>query len=155
MISAIKIEYRRIGVSEWKLYKYVSVDSDGGGAELLIQASEILLLEKAFGEFFKFRLSVYVNSPIHVMIYEEAREWLRDLFSLEGAVSNYDIWCRSCGSKMTRKRGKHGTFWGCTAYPMCTFTMSDRDAALQDDPPDDPWSNYGIGGDYDCNGDFD
>ncbi len=53
---------------------------------------------------------------------------------------SYDIYCRSCGCKMTLKRGKYGEFYGCTGYPVCRNTMNKRDAALNvilDDDEDD------------------
>lgn len=30
--------------------------------------------------------------------------------------------CPRCGSPLIRRRGKHGEFWGCSAYPDCRFT---------------------------------
>jgi len=31
--------------------------------------------------------------------------------------------CASCGSKMVRKTGKNGEFWGCENFPRCRFTL--------------------------------
>lgn len=50
--------------------------------------------------------------------------------------SKYEIYCKSCGCLMKKRRGKFGDFYGCTGYPICKATMSLRDAALEDDPPD-------------------
>ncbi len=30
--------------------------------------------------------------------------------------------CPACGSPMIPRTGKHGTFWGCQAYPRCKST---------------------------------
>ena len=29
--------------------------------------------------------------------------------------------CPQCGAPMTKRNGKHGAFWGCTAYPTCQY----------------------------------
>lgn len=70
---------------------------------------------------------------------------------------SHELWCRECGCVMKKRRGKFGEFWGCSGYPHCRNTVNLRDAALQEDPPNDNWghSDYGVGGDYDPNGDFD
>lgn len=39
---------------------------------------------------------------------------------------------------MKKRKGKYGTFMGCTGYPQCKHTMSMRDAAMVVSPPDDP-----------------
>lgn len=72
-------------------------------------------------------------------------------------MSGHEVWCRLCGCLMRLRRGKFGEFYGCTAYPRCKNTTSLRDAADEFDPPNDNWgySDYGVGGGYDPNGDFD
>jgi len=64
MIQSIQIEYQRIGSAEWKRYRCVNINAEESGG------GEILLLEDAFGEFFKFRLTVYAYKPIHVRTYD-------------------------------------------------------------------------------------
>lgn len=51
--------------------------------------------------------------------------------------SKYDVWCKSCGCVMKKRRGKFGEFYGCTAYPHCKATMSVRDAALEEILPEE------------------
>lgn len=70
MIQSICIEYRRIGSSEWKLYKYISVHEEESGT------SEILLLRKAFEEFFSFRAVVFITESIAIKIYDrKIQDW--------------------------------------------------------------------------------
>lgn len=33
-----------------------------------------------------------------------------------------DVLCPKCGSPMIKRYGKHGAFWGCSAYPACNGT---------------------------------
>jgi ssDNA-binding Zn-finger/Zn-ribbon topoisomerase 1 len=30
--------------------------------------------------------------------------------------------CHDCGGQMIRRKGPHGTFWGCDNFPNCTYT---------------------------------
>ncbi len=30
--------------------------------------------------------------------------------------------CPECGCLLVQRKGRYGTFWGCTGYPMCRFT---------------------------------
>lgn len=53
------------------------------------------------------------------------------------AKSKYEVWCRMCGALMKKRRGKFGAFWGCTGYPRCKNTMSERDAQLEHDQEDE------------------
>lgn len=32
--------------------------------------------------------------------------------------------CPKCGSKLSIRKGKHGSFYGCSSYPACSFTKS-------------------------------
>ncbi len=32
--------------------------------------------------------------------------------------------CSKCGDIMVIKKGKYGSFWGCSGYPMCDHTVS-------------------------------
>lgn len=32
--------------------------------------------------------------------------------------------CPRCGSPMARRKGRYGSFWGCTNYPMCRYTKN-------------------------------
>ncbi len=32
--------------------------------------------------------------------------------------------CPKCGQKLQRRNGKFGPFWGCSAYPKCTYTAN-------------------------------
>ncbi len=34
--------------------------------------------------------------------------------------------CPICGNKLVLRKGKYGQFWGCSAYPKCKFTHSDK-----------------------------
>jgi len=73
MIQSICIQYRRVGSSEWKLYKYVSVTTGIDGES---GTSEILSLRKAFDEFFIFRVVIMVTEPVTLMLYnKEEKEW--------------------------------------------------------------------------------
>lgn len=31
--------------------------------------------------------------------------------------------CPQCGSKLVKRRGRFGEFWGCSAYPKCKYTQ--------------------------------
>lgn len=33
--------------------------------------------------------------------------------------------CASCGHLLVKRHGKHGAFWGCSAYPDCRQTYND------------------------------
>nr|WP_239559158.1 restriction endonuclease [Sporohalobacter salinus] len=34
--------------------------------------------------------------------------------------------CKLCGSKMQKRKGSYGKFWGCSNYPRCNYTESIR-----------------------------
>ena len=36
--------------------------------------------------------------------------------------------CSRCGDVMIVKNGKYGSFWGCSGYPICTHTVSLKEA---------------------------
>lgn len=68
----------------------------------------------------------------------------------------FEVWCRNCGCLMKLRDGKFGKFYGCTGYPKCKNTLNEREAALEDDRPNESWDDHlGAGGDYDPGGDFD
>jgi DNA topoisomerase-1 len=73
--------------------------------------------------------------------YPECKNVLDCLVSDAGeisvAVSGEDdgIICEKCGAKMTRKRGKFGAFWGCSAYPACNnIIRAQRGGAPKSEP---------------------
>ncbi len=33
-----------------------------------------------------------------------------------------DNCCPECGRPLVQRKGRYGTFWGCTGYPMCRYT---------------------------------
>lgn len=39
----------------------------------------------------------------------------------------HDVRCPRCGATMIRRNGKNGPFWGCSKYPECRSTASDKD----------------------------
>lgn len=40
-----------------------------------------------------------------------------------------DYFCPECGKALRQRQGKKGAFWGCSAYPECRVTFSDRNGA--------------------------
>lgn len=40
---------------------------------------------------------------------------------------SYEVKCPRCGAAMIRRNGKNGLFWGCSKYPECRSTASDKD----------------------------
>lgn len=42
-------------------------------------------------------------------------------------IQNIKTKCPLCGSDLVLRNGKYGWFWGCTAYPRCRFTRSERE----------------------------
>lgn len=38
----------------------------------------------------------------------------------EGTIE--EVICEKCSSKMVKRKGKYGEFWGCSRYPKCNFT---------------------------------
>jgi hypothetical protein len=71
MIQSICIEYKLRGYnSEWKLYKHVTVAPDDSGT------SEIILLEKAFGTYYDFRVVVSITHPITLKMYDAQKGWI-------------------------------------------------------------------------------
>jgi hypothetical protein len=45
---------------------------------------------------------------------------------LDSRLSSRKLLCEKCGSEMRLRRGKHGRFWGCAAFPRCRHTESYR-----------------------------
>ncbi|MBR4904154.1 MAG: topoisomerase DNA-binding C4 zinc finger domain-containing protein, partial [Selenomonadaceae bacterium] len=35
--------------------------------------------------------------------------------------------CPNCGNALVKRKGAHGEFWGCSAYPKCQTSFSDKD----------------------------
>lgn len=42
-------------------------------------------------------------------------------------IENIKTKCPLCGSDLVLRNGKYGWFWGCSAYPRCRFTRSERE----------------------------
>lgn len=49
-----------------------------------------------------------------------------DLTIREKAVPSEQYRCLECNSKLVRRNGKNGWFWGCSAYPKCKTTYQDN-----------------------------
>lgn len=71
--------------------------------------------------------------------------WDRRLrVKVEGLLSRVKeespIWCRSCGSMMVKREGRHGEFYGCVSFPKCRQTVSvrDFDSYVKGLPPERP-----------------
>ena len=71
MISSICIEYNLRNTKDWKLYKYATVGPEESGT------SEIITLERAFGEYFNFRVIVNITHPVVLKMYDaKTRDWI-------------------------------------------------------------------------------
>lgn len=42
--------------------------------------------------------------------------------SLPGSEEAPDKCCPECGCLLVQRKGRYGTFWGCTGYPTCRYT---------------------------------
>lgn len=51
-------------------------------------------------------------------------------------MSKHEVYCRECGCIFKLRKGKRGFFYGCSGFPICRETMSERDWALETDPPE-------------------
>ncbi|MEM5793448.1 MAG: topoisomerase DNA-binding C4 zinc finger domain-containing protein [Candidatus Aenigmatarchaeota archaeon] len=40
--------------------------------------------------------------------------------------------CKKCGGMMIVKRGKYGSFWGCSGYPLCDNTVSLKEVLIKE-----------------------
>jgi len=40
--------------------------------------------------------------------------------------------CSKCGGIMSIKKGKYGSFWGCSDYPICDHTVSLKKALTKE-----------------------
>jgi len=40
--------------------------------------------------------------------------------------------CSKCGDIMRIRKGKYGSFWGCSNYPMCDYTVSVKKAFMKE-----------------------
>ena len=49
-----------------------------------------------------------------------------DLTIREKAVPSEQYRCLECNSKLVRRKGKDGWFWGCSSYPKCKTTYQDN-----------------------------
>lgn len=49
-----------------------------------------------------------------------------DLTIREKAVPSEQYRCLECNSKLVRRNGKNGWFWGCSAYPKCKTIYQDN-----------------------------
>lgn len=48
-----------------------------------------------------------------------------DLFRAEAqALAHTQAPCPQCGADLVLRHGKHGSFWGCSAYPACDYVRS-------------------------------
>lgn len=48
-----------------------------------------------------------------------------DLFRAEAqALAHIQSPCPQCGADLVLRHGKHGSFWGCSAYPACDYVHS-------------------------------
>lgn len=47
-----------------------------------------------------------------------------------------EVWCRRCGCQMVERRNRKTgqAFWGCSAYPACRHTMTNRQVSDDHDP---------------------
>jgi putative DNA topoisomerase len=45
----------------------------------------------------------------------------------ENGVPKTAFRCQECGSLLVKRNGKNGCFWGCSEYPECSTTYSDRE----------------------------
>lgn len=46
----------------------------------------------------------------------------KDALEKQQHIENIKTKCPFCGSELILRKGKYGQFWGCSAYPKCTFT---------------------------------
>ena len=44
-----------------------------------------------------------------------------------GLIGTVENPCPSCGKGMIRRKGDKGFWWGCSGYPTCKHTMTDKD----------------------------
>jgi len=71
MIQSVCLEYRTRGDTIWKLYKYVTIAPDESGT------SEIILLERAFGIHYDFRVVANITHPITLKQYNaQTKNWV-------------------------------------------------------------------------------
>jgi len=40
--------------------------------------------------------------------------------------------CSKCGDIMIIRKGKYGSFWGCSGYPMCDNSVSTKKAFMKE-----------------------
>jgi len=57
------------------------------------------------------------NKLIEIMIKQNGKESIESLKTING-----NKMCKVCGSDMTLRRGKYGSFYGCSNYPECRYT---------------------------------
>lgn len=41
-------------------------------------------------------------------------------------MTKINLLCPSCGATLIKRTGKHGVFYGCSMYPKCNTTVSER-----------------------------
>lgn len=40
--------------------------------------------------------------------------------------------CSKCGDVMVVRKGKYGSFWGCSGFPMCDHSVSIKEALMKE-----------------------
>ena len=48
---------------------------------------------------------------------------VNETVSVDSANEDVEI-CRSCGSKLVKRNGRNGPFWGCSNFPKCRYTKN-------------------------------
>ena len=69
------------------------------------------------------------DKPLEIIEMKQLIELIRKYYeendvvpdNYEVPIESHDVFCPKCGSKLRKIEGKHGKFWGCSAYPECRF----------------------------------
>lgn len=87
------------------------------------QLREILVLEEKV-DFLENNILFLINLISDLIsYYKDDKVQVGDIVNKQNIPVETEKTCPSCGSKMRRRTGKYGDFWGCTKYPNCKMTI--------------------------------
>ena len=93
------------------IYEQNLLDVIGGYRTIYLTDDDV---QKVIGILEKNNIREFVNDRQHV---KNIRAAAREV----NATINADI-CPKCGGRLIERRGKYGSFYGCSNYPKCKFT---------------------------------
>ncbi|MBQ7780715.1 MAG: NERD domain-containing protein [Lachnospiraceae bacterium] len=71
-------------------------------------------------------LPKYTHNEIQFMANRLIALSHRDINEKQQHIENVKTKCPFCGHELVLRKGKYGQFWGCSTYPRCRFTRTEK-----------------------------